>query len=144
MQLSDVTLICNYKSEEFDRLNHWTMRVILTLLGQRLLGSVENMLRPDCPSCVIRCCLSVISIFRQLLLWSSWTDFNHTLYLASWSQGNRSLFQWWWSVDQGGHLAHIWQKPFENFLFQNRETESPKTWYKPSIIWCLLIFSYDH
>ena len=73
----------------------------------------------------------MVKIFKQLLLWNCWADCNYISYFAPSSQ-HKSLFKWFWSIYQGEPHAHVWWKPIENFLIQNKETGNLETWYKAS------------
>ena len=46
--------------------------------------------------------------FKQLLLWSLWTNFAQISYGASLGRGNKRLLKWSQFVDQDGHHAHLW------------------------------------
>ena len=44
-------------------------------------------------------------------------------------RGNESLFVGSGSLDQDGHHAHIWWKPFKNLLLQNQRANDSRAWY---------------
>ena len=47
-------------------------------------------------------------------------------------RGNESFFAACGSNDQDGRHAHIWLKPFNNLLLQNRQADFHETWYVAS------------
>ena len=95
-------------------LAHLSRRLIGELIGYSWSG-----VRP----------LSSFTMLKDLLLQNRLANQSQILCGASLGRGNDILFAASGSLNQNGHHAHLWLKPFKNLLLQNRQADSQETWY---------------
>ena len=102
-------------------LAHLSRRLIDELIGYQWSGvRGPSSVRPSS------------TMLKHLLLRNRLTDQSQILCGASLGKGNDILFAASGSHDQDGRHAHIWSKPFNNLLLQNRRADFHETWYVAS------------